>query len=441
MAGILIRHADIITLDGQRRILRDADLAIVNGVIVRVGDAAEGFGADETVDATGHILMPGFYNAHTHAALSLLRGYVSDMPLDRWLNERIWPVEPLLTGDDVYWGASLAAAEMIRAGVVGFADHYFYMGRVAEVVAECGMRASLAWCAFGGEDGEIGADLAGIARFVEEWKDAADGRIHTMLGPHSPYTCEPVFLARTAAVAARLGVGIHIHVSETADQVELTRSLHGITPVELLELNGVFDVPVLAVHASELSRTDIGILAAHRATVVQCPMAYMKLGMPLAPVALLTEAGVPVALGTESAAGRGALDMLSEARQAALLRKFVGRDASLMPGDSALRAATQVGARALGFGQSGEIAVGRRADLILIDATGPHMRPQHDLVANVLYSAQPGDVTDVMVDGRWLMRKRSLLTLDEECIMAEAERRGMALLSRPAPALLSRGPV
>jgi 5-methylthioadenosine/S-adenosylhomocysteine deaminase len=441
MAGILIRHADIITLDAQRRVLRDADVAISGSVIVGVGELPVGFAADEVVDATGRILMPGFYNAHTHSALSLLRGHGSDMPLDRWLNERIWPVEPNLTADDVFWGASLAAAEMIRAGVVGFGDHYFYMDRVAQVVLESGMRANLAWCAFGSEDGEVGTDLAGIARFVEQWKEGGNGRLHTMLGPHSPYACPPVFLARTAAVAARLGVGIHIHVSESAEQVDLARSIHGISPVELLELNGVFDVPVLAVHAIALSQTDIEILAAHNATVVQCPVAYMKLGMQLAPVTALTGAGVAVALGTESAAGKGSLDMLSEARELAIVHKYAGGDASLFAGDSALRAATQASARALGFGQSGEISVGRWADLILVDSTMPHMRPRHDLVANMLYSAQPADVTDVMVDGRWLMRKRTLLTLDEERIVAEADRLGLALLARPAPPSISRGPV
>lgn len=441
MTKNLIRHADIITLDAGGRVLRDADVAISDGLIVGVGKLPADFVADEIIDAAGHILMPAFYNAHTHAALALLRGRGADLPLDRWLNERIWPLESRLTGDDVYWGTALAAVEMIRAGIAAFADHYFYMDRVAQVVLESGLRGNLAWCAYGGPEGEIGADIAGIARFVEEWQGAGDGRIRTQLGPHSTYACTPMFLARTAAVAARLGVGIHIHVSESVDQDELSRATHGVSPIKLLDQNGVFDVPVLAVHAATLSAADIEILAVREATVVQCPTAYLRAGMPLAPVPRLLGVGVQVALGTESAALSGRLDMLAEARQAALFHKHAARDAGTLAGDAALRLATQAGAQALGFPLSGQIAVGRCADLILLDGRAPHLQPQHDLVANVLYAGQAGDVTDLMVGGRWLMRGRVLLTLDEERIAYEATRRGFALAAEPAPPYLSRGPV
>ena len=162
--------------------------------------------------------MPGFYNAHTHAPMTFERGWAEDLPLDRWFNERVWVVESQLTDEDVYWGAMLAMAEMIRGGTVGFADHYFYMDRVAEATEQAGLRGLLAWCVFG-EEQNIGTDLPGTVDFVQRWQGAAGGRIRTVLGPHSPYMCEPVFLARTAAVAARLGVGIHIHLAESQQQV------------------------------------------------------------------------------------------------------------------------------------------------------------------------------------------------------------------------------
>ncbi len=441
MAKILIRHADIITLDEAGRVLRAADVAIVDEFIVAVGEAPADFAPDEVIDARGRILMPAFYNAHTHSALALLRGLGGDLSLDRWLNERIWPRESVLTGDDVYWGAALAAVEMIRSGTAAFADHYFYMDRVAQVVSESGLRASLAWCTFGGPEGEIGADLPAVARFVEEWQGAAGGRIRTLLGPHSPYTCSPMFLARTAAVAARLGAGIHIHVAESADQDALSQTIHGVSPVKLLDQNGVFDVPVLAVHAAALSPTDIEILAARQVTVVQCPSAYMRAGMPFAPVSRLLDAGVRVALGTESAALGGRLDMLREARQALLLHRYVSGDATTLPGDQALRLATQAGAQALDFFAGGAIAPGRYADLILLDGRAAHLQPQHDLVATILFAASGDDVTDLLVAGRWLMRDRALLTLDEERILYEATRRGLALAAAAAPAALSRGPV
>ena len=367
MPDILIRHADVITLDAEGRVLRDVEIAISNARIVAVGEAPVDFQADETVDAAGHIVMPGFLNAHTHSPMTLLRGYAEDLPLDRWLNERIWPAEAGLTAEDVYWGAALAAAEMIRAGTVGFADHYYYMDRVAEVALASGLRANLAWCAFGTEEHEVGADLAGIARFVEEWQGAGDGRIRTMLGPHSPATCSPQFLARTAAVATRLGVGIHIHVAELRADVDRSLALYDLTPVQLLETNGVLEVPVLAVHAVFLEDFDREILAARGATVVQCPTAQMKLGSGVTPVPALLADGVNVALGTDGAACNNSLDMLQEARHAALIQKLTSGDAGALLGDLPLRLATQNGARALGFGMSGVLAVGCAADLIMFD--------------------------------------------------------------------------
>ncbi|OIO94213.1 MAG: hypothetical protein AUK03_06980 [Anaerolineae bacterium CG2_30_64_16] len=428
MARILIRHADVITLDAEGRILRDAEIAIENGAIAAVGTAPAGFEPDETVDAADHIVMPGFHNAHTHSPMTFVRGWAEDLPLERWFNERIWQAESVLTPDDVYWGAALAAAEMIRSGTVGFADHYFYMDRVAQVVAESGLRANLVWCAFGKDNGEVGTTLQGIVDFVEEWQGAADGRIRTMLGPHSPHTCSPQFLARTAAVAARLGVGIHIHLAESPGQVAHSLARYDLTPVEVLDRNGVLDVPVLAAHAIYLSEADRAILASRQVTVAQCPTCHMKLGMGVTPVPALQAMGVNVALGTDGPASNNALDMLQEARHAALIQKLHGLDPELMAGDLVLRMATQNGARALGFPLSGELSPGRLADLIMIDCAAPRLRPRHDLVANVIYAAGSADISDVMVAGRWLMRERVLLTLDEERILDEAERRAARMV-------------
>lgn len=431
MPKILIQHGDILTLDPEGRILRAADVAISGGTITAVGETPADFQADEIVDAAGHVVMPGFFNAHTHSAMTLFRGYAEDLPLERWLNERIFPVESALTPDDVFWGASLAAAEMIRGGTVGFADHYFYMDRVAQVAVASGLRASLAWCTFGREEGEIGADLAEIAAFTERWQGAADGRIRTMLGPHSAHTCTPQFLARSAAVAARLGVGIHLHLAESEAEVQRSLALYDLRPVEMLAANGVFEAPVLAAHAIHLAAFERAMLATAGATAVQCPTTHMKLGYGVMPAPALLADGVNVALGTDGAASTGRLDMFQEARQAALIQKFSAADATVMPGDLALRLATQGGARALGFPLSGEIAVGRAADLLLLDCAAPHLLPRHDLAASVLYAAGSQDVSDVMVAGKWLMRKRQLLTLDEERIRVEVQRRAERLAGTP----------
>lgn len=430
MTNILIRNADIITLNEQGDILTGADLAVSGGKIAAVGQAPESFRADDIVDGRGKVAAPGFFNAHTHAPMTLVRGWAEDLPLDRWFNERIWVAESALEEEDVRWGAYLAAAEMIRSGTVAFADHYFWMDHVAEVVKESGMKASLAWCVFGlGADQEVGGTtLARTVEFVERWQGAADGRIRTLLGPHSPYVCSPEFLAEVAEAAASLGVGCHIHVSESQAQLEASLAEHGATPIGYLARLGILDRPAILAHAIYLGEGDMEVLVDKKATVVQCPNCHMKLGMGTTRVPDLLAAGVRVALGTDGTASNNNLDMLEEVRLAALAQKHDRRDPEVMPGDLPLRLATQGGALAMGFEGSGVIAPGHPADLVLYDFNRPHLRPRHDLVANLVHAARAGDVTDVMVDGRWLLRDGELRTLDEERILYEAERRAFRMV-------------
>ncbi|MGQ9584866.1 MAG: amidohydrolase, partial [Anaerolineae bacterium] len=356
-------------------------------------------------------------------------GWADDLPLDRWFNERIWVAESALEEEDVTWGAALAAAEMIRGGTVGFADHYFYMDRVAEVVAESGLRANLAWCVFGlGRDAEIGTDLAGSVAFAQRWQGAAGGRIKTVLGPHAPYTCPRAFLEQVANQARQHGLGVHIHLAESEGQVADSLERYGATPVGFLHQIGLLDVPTIAAHCIYVNEEDLALLREKSVHVVQCPNCHMKLGMGVTPVPAMLEKGIPVALGTDGAASNNDLDMLQEARLAALMQKNHLRDPEVLPGQMALRLATQAGAAAIGFPESGTVAPGRLADLILLDLDKPHMRPRHDLVANVLYAAKPSDITYVMVGGEWLLRKGQLTTLDEERILYEAERRAWRMV-------------
>ena len=209
----------------------------------------DGTPADEIIDAAGHVALPGFFNAHCHSPMTFERGWAEDLPFPRWLNERIWVAESALTPDDVYWGAALAACEMIRGGMVGFNDHYFYMDRVAEVVEQSGLKAMLAWCVFGiGDDKEIGPGVEVQLAFSRDWHDRADGRIHTALGPHSPYVCPPEFLRRVVEMASEHDFAIHLHVSESQEQVDNSRERYGKTPVEHLNDLGVFDHPTIAAH-------------------------------------------------------------------------------------------------------------------------------------------------------------------------------------------------
>jgi 5-methylthioadenosine/S-adenosylhomocysteine deaminase len=429
MTRILLKHADVLTLNAPNEVLRGVDIGIEGRAIAFIGTAPDGWQADESHDLTDHLVMPGFWNTHTHASMTFTRSIGDDLPLDRWFNEKIWVAESGLTEEDVYWGAQLAAAEMIKSGTMGFADHYFYMHRVAEVVEQAGLKALLATAVFG-TGHEVHLDFEQSVVWAKATMGSANGRIRTILGPHSPYICPPEFLREVADTAKSEGLGIHIHLAESDEQVEVSRQKYGKTPVEHLAALGLFDVPAIAAHCIAVSDEDIAILARYGVTPVQCPQCHMKLGMGVTPVVDMLNAGIRVALGTDGTGSNNNLNMLEEAQLAPLMQKLAQRDATALAGDTALRMACTHGAQALGFGDSGVLKVGNAADLIVLDMRHAHLQPRHSIIGNLLYAAHAGDIVHSMVDGVWLMWDRHLLTLDEAQILAEAEKRAFAMLGR-----------
>ncbi len=428
---LLIKNVDVLTLDAAGTVRRGVNLGVAERQIAFLGDVPPDFQPDEVIDGYNHLAVPGFFNAHCHAPMTFERGWAEDLPLDRWFNERIWVAESALTADDVYWGAALAACEMIRSGCVAFNDHYFYMDRVAEVVAQSGLKAALTWCQFGiGADKEVGATLRDTLAFVDRWQGGADGRIRTVLGPHSPYVCPPAFLREISALAREHQLPLHIHLSESPEQVANSLQQHGRTPAAHLEACGVFDGPAVAAHALYLTDADVQILARRGVTVAHCPITYMKLAMGVNDLRPLLAAGVNVALGTDGPGSNSDMDMKAVIRCAPLLQKFHTRDAETLAGDLPLRMATANGARAMGFPESGWLAPGRAADLVLFDMDRPHWYPRHDLVANLVHAGRGSDVTHVVVDGRLIYRAGELLTLDEDQIMAEADQRARRMVGR-----------
>lgn len=433
MPTIHLKNVTIVTLDEAGSILHDADLVVRDGEISHVGKAPAELQADEVVDCSGRVTLPGLVNGHCHAAMTFERGWAEDLPFGRWLNEKIWVAESALTPDDVYWAQMLAAAEMIRSGTVLFNDHYFHMDRVAEVVAQSGLKAVLTWCVFGiGQEAEIGPGLEGTVEWIKSAHGSASGRIRTMLGPHSVYLCPREFLDKVVGTAHATGQGIHLHVAEDEEQRQKSFERYGMSPVRFAEQVGILDVPGKAVtaHCLAVDDEDMAILAEKKALVPHTPITYMKLAMPFPPLSRRLEAGVQVALGTDGPGSNADLDMFATIRQTAIVHKYQAVDPEQIPGDMALRLATQTGARALGFEHMGMLAEGMSADLILVNLDAPHMRPLHNLIANLVHSAKGADVTDVMVDGRWLMRNRTLLTLDEEKIIYEADTRARAMVQR-----------
>jgi 5-methylthioadenosine/S-adenosylhomocysteine deaminase len=433
MARTRIDHVDVITLDEADRVLRDVTIAVDGSRIVALGAAPESFLADEVVDGRGQLALPGLFNAHCHAAMTLVRGWAEDLPFPRWLNERVWVAESALEQEDVYWGAALAACEMIRSGTVGFADHYFWMDEVARMVADSGLKALLAWCYFGlGPAREVGGtDFGTIAAFVHDWNGAAEGRIRTAFGPHSPYMCSPAVLQSLSEAARAAGCPVHLHLAESDEQVRASMERHGRSPVAHLAALGVLEGPTIAAHCIAVDDHDVDLLAQHGVCVAHTPKTYLKLAMGMPPLARLLGAGVKVALGTDGPASNADLNLLEVMRLVGLLQKQAGCNAAAMPIGQILKLATAAGAAALGFPSSGVIRAGAAADLLLLDTTGPHWAPWHDDAATVVYGSHPSDVSHLFVDGRMLLRKGELLTLDEERIVHEASRRAARMVGAP----------
>ncbi|SDF57544.1 amidohydrolase [Sporolituus thermophilus] len=421
---LLLKNAYVWGADGT---ITKSDIAISGSEIAWVGSEKQDWQADHVIDCTDKLAIPGFVNTHTHAAMTLFRSYADDMALMDWLQNKIWPAERKLTAEDVYWGSMLAIVEMIKTGTTTFADMYFFMPEVAQAAADSGIRAVLS------------RGMAGVAPTAEqalhesevlfrEWHNAAEGRITVMLGPHAPYTCPPAYLRRVVELAGRLKAEIHIHLSETAGEVETCLKEHGKTPIALMNELGVLDCGVLAAHCVHLTEEDIAIMARKKVRVAHNPGSNMKLASGIAPVHELLSAGICVGLGTDGAASNNNLDMLEEMRLAALLAKVRNNDPLAVPAATALDMATRRGAEALGLGGSiGVLAAGYKADITLLSLQGPHWHPRHDLVSLLVYAAQSGDVDTVMVNGRILLEKGNLTTIDEERVKYEAARRSMRL--------------
>ena len=422
MSRTLIRGATVITMNPRREILPGASIAIEDGVIAHVGDAPDG-DFDETIDADGQAALPGLVNAHTHAAMVLMRGYADDMPLKTWLEKKIWPLERRLQPEDIYWGTLLASVEMLKAGVTTFNDMYYAFDHAARAVRDAGIRACLSGVLLGFLK-TARQDLADAIAFVKEYDGTADGRIVAMLGPHAPYTVPDDLMEEVIAGAREAGVGIHIHLAETQGEVQDSLKARGLTPIAHMERVGLFDVhPVLAAHCVHLTDDDLQIMARQNVGMAHCPGSNMKLASGTARVPDALRRKIAVGLGTDGAASNNNLDVLEETRLAALIHKVQSGDPTVVSAYQALEMATRGGAKALGLDDRiGAIAPGMQADIVLVDLHRPHLTPQHNIVSNLVYSARGGDVRTVLVNGSVVVREGRVTTVDEDEVMAQAGR-------------------
>ncbi len=403
-----------------------------DGLIAAIGEnAGRNHEYDHEIDGQGRVFLPGLVNTHTHAAMTLLRGYADDMLLQPWLAERIWPLEAHLTADDVYWGTRLACLEMISSGTVGFNDMYFFMESAARAVDEAGMRAQLAYGFIDLFDDE---KREHECRATEELADSvarmANPRISTAVGPHAVYTVSPGGLRWCAEFAADRKLGVHVHLAETETEVADAVRTSGRRPAALLDEAGLLGPRTVAAHGCWLDDAECRLVAARGATVSHNPASNMKLATGRAmPYPVLRQAGARVALGTDGTASNNSLDLFAEMKTAALLQKFAWNDPTVLPAPEALLLAAGNAHVALGWG-GGRLEAGAPADLVLVDTRTPCNTPLHSTVSNAVYACTGAAVTTTLCAGRVLMHERVVPGADE--VLSGAAKAARALVARAA---------
>lgn len=424
---LALHGAHILTADQALQEFESATLLVRGDTIFWVGpdSLAPAYQARETIDARGHLLMPGWVNTHTHLAMTLFRGMADDLPLQVWLENHIWPAETQFLGDSsVYAGARLGIAEMLAAGTTTFNDMYFFEGAVARASDELGIRAML------GEGildfpspahPDPGHALATHRALVATW--AGHPRIRFALAPHATYTVSPPWLDSIAALSAATGARVHIHLSETQSELTQLQSRYQRRPVDQLAAHGLLNDRLIAAHGVWLDSSEQQLLAAAGAGIAHCPQSNLKLGSGVAPVPALLARGVAVGLGTDGAASNNDLDLLDEANTAALIQKGLHLDPALMPAEQVFLMGTRLGAEVLGWEEEiGSLEVGKRADMILYRTNQSHSTPVYDWYSLLIYSLKSADLRTVWVDGRKVWEGGRLLTGDEASIRAAATR-------------------
>ena len=379
----------------------------------------------EVYDGKDKVLMPGFYNGHGHSPMSLLRGYGENLPLDRWLNEKIFPFEAKLTGEAVYWGTLLSMAESARFGIVSTSDMYLFNDDMVRAITECGEKSNMcrAVTNFFGEKPKVNGTIREMKDAVERYNGFDEGRIIVDAGLHAEYTNDTDTAQYVAEYAISKNLRMHVHVSETEKETRECRERHdGMSPVKYLDKVGIFDVPATAAHCVWLTDDDRSILKEKNVTVASNPISNLKLNSGICEVAKLYRDGINVSIGTDGASSNNSMDFFEELKTFALLGKYKGMDAALMDPAQVLYSATRAGALSQGRNDCGLIREGYKADLIVVDFKEPNLQPVHDIRNNLVYAASGKDVCLTMVDGRILYMDGEYKTVDIEKIIYNANK-------------------
>ncbi len=416
MSKLLIKNVELLhTPNGDLYYI-----AVEDNKITYVGkDMPENMQDAEIVDGKGKLATAGMVNTHGHVSMTLLRSYADDMELMDWLQNKIWPIEDKMNAQDIYWGAMLGIAEMLKGGTTCFADMYAFMEDVARACAETGIRANLCRGLIGvAPDKDV--KLAENNVLAANWQGYDNGRIRISYGPHAPYTCPVDYLEKVIKAAADHEAEIQMHLCETKFEVDSCMKEHGLTPIQLMDKLGMFDLGTIAAHCVHLTDNDMEIMATKKVRVAHNPQSNLKLASGIAPVAKMLEKGICVGIGTDGASSNNNLDMLEECRAAAMLHKATNFDPLAVPAQKAWEMATVDGAKTLGFDNLGLLEAGQLADIVLWDMHKPYWYPRNNKLSLLVYAASANDADTVIVAGKKVVAGGKLLTFDEEKIYAQA---------------------
>ena len=425
--------SDITILDKNFEVREHMFVGIKDKTIAYVGAAEpkEDFGS--VYNGRGKLLMPAFYNAHTHSAMTLLRGYAENMNLQDWLNTKIFPFEAKMVGSDIYTGVKLAMAESIRSGIVSSTDMYYWLDDAGRAVEEAGCKMNMSNAVLCFDDSAF-EDLPAYkiaSDAYQNWHGAAEGRILTDLALHGEYTSTEKVARGLAALAKAQGVHLHIHVAETArEAAECKKRRGGRTDIEYLADCGLLDVPATLAHCVWIEESDMEIIREKGATVATCPVSNMKLASGIANVPKMLEKGVNVALGTDGVSSNNSLDLLADAKIMALAARVKTMDPAVLTPQQVLYSMTRAGALSQGRPDCGLLAEGYKADLIVLDIDTPNMQPVHDLRNNLIWSGSKADIVLTLCDGTVLYRDGEFTTIDVEKAIAEANEATKKILEK-----------
>ncbi len=425
---------DITYINAQYEVIEHAWIGTSGSRISYIGSAAPEKATDygRAYDGRGKLLINGFFNAHSHSGMGLLRGYGENMALDDWLHKRIFPFEAHLSSEDVYWGSLLCCAEMLRYGIVGTTDMYMFTNGMGDAFRDGGVKANFCIGAadFEGRAYRDMPQCRETLQAIEKYHNSEDNRIKVDFSMHAEYTSQEKMVRSLAEVAQEHGHNIQVHVSETVKETEECRQRHhGLSPTAYLAQCGIFDVPATAAHCVHVTPDDIDILREKSVTVATCPKSNLKLASGVAPILDMLKAGVNVALGTDSVASNNNLNFIEEMRIFSLLHKGISGDPTAITPAQALHIASKAGAVSQGRKDCGSIEIGNRADLLVLDVNRPHMKPAHNLLHNLIYAASGDDIVLTMVDGIVRYENGDWPHLDIEKIYAQVDKSCQRIIS------------